>query len=194
MADLRSGALAYDHATDEAFDAIRLGHLLDVIGTSASAVAPLRLLDAGCGTGWLTRALTRCGHLVEGIDPSEEAIEESRGLAVGSDRYVTSRLDAWAPSYLYDHVVAVDVLSHLTDDDLWRDSIVNLAALVRLGGLLVLADQDAEADHQWGDDQVTRSRQGYLDVLLPLGFSYNGFRPYRFRDNAAGFHVFPRIA
>ena len=193
MADLRSGVLAYDHATDEAFDAIRLGHLLDVIGTSASAVAPLRLLDAGCGTGWLTRALTRCGHLVEGIDSSEEAIEQSRALAVGSDRYVTSRLDAWAPTYLYDHVVAVDVLAHLTDDDAWRDSVVNLAALVRLGGLLVLTDHDAEADHQWGNGEVTRSRQGYRDVLLPLGFSYNGFRPYRFRDNAAGFHVFRRI-
>lgn len=193
MADLRSGAVAYDHATDEAFDAIRLGHLLDVIGTSASAVAPLRLLDAGCGTGWLTRALTRCGHLAEGIDPSDEAIAASRGQAVGSDRYVTSRLDAWAPSYLYDHVVAVDALSHLTDDDVWRDSIVNLAALVRLGGLLVLTDHDAEADHQWGDDRVTRCRQRYLDVLLPLGLGYLGFRPYRFRDNAAGFHVFRRI-
>ena len=174
MAELRSGALAYEHAADEAFDAVRIGHLLDVIGTSASTVAPLRLLDAGCGTGWLTRALTRCGHLVEGIDSSE--------------------LKTWAPSYLYDHVVAVDVLVHLTDDDVWRDSVVNLAALVRLGGLLVLTDHDAEAHHQWGDGQVTRSRQGYLDLLLPLGFSYNGFHPFRFRDSAAGFHVFRRIA
>lgn len=183
-----------DRATDEAFNALRLGRLIDIIGASASAVAPLRLLDAGCGNGWLTRALTRCGHLVEGIDCSEEALEECRRLAIGSDRYTACQLDAWAPPYLYDEVVAVDVLFHVMDDAVWRNIVVNLAALVRLGGQLVLTDHDTEADRVWGESMVTRSRQGYLAVLLPLGFGYAGFRPYRFRDNAAGFHVFRRIA
>ena len=61
--------VAIDRSTNEAFYAIRLGRLLDIIGTSASTAAPLELLDAGCGNGRLTRALTRCGHLVDGIDP-----------------------------------------------------------------------------------------------------------------------------
>ena len=191
---LSGGDLTYDPSTNEGFYAMRLGRLLDIIGASASAVAPLRLLDAGCGKGWFARALTRCGHQVDGIDTSEAAIEECLRLAVGSDRYMVSRLDAWAPTCLYDAVVAIDVLFHLMDDGVWRDSVVNLAALVRLRGLLVLADHDAEADHLWGDYQVTRSRQGYLDVVQPLGFRYLGFHPYRFRDNAAGFHVFRRIA
>ena len=191
---LSGGDLTYDHATNEAFYAMRLGRLLDVIGASASAAAPLRVLDAGCGKGWFTRALTRCGHRVDGIDSSSAAIEECRQLAAGSDRYAVCHLDAWAPDYLYDSVVAIDVLFHLMDDGAWRNSVVNLAALVRLGGLLVLADHNAEEDHLWGNYQVTRSRHGYLDAVLPLGFSYLGFRPYRFRDNAAGFHVFRRIA
>lgn len=193
--ELRSGGdLTYDHATNEAFYALRLGHLLDIVGASASAVAPLRLLDAGCGKGWFTRALTRCGHKVDGIDASTAAVEECRRLTVGTDRYAVDRLDSWAPTYLYDAVVTVDVLFHLMDDAVWRDSVVNLAALVRLGGLLVLTDHDGEVDHLWGEYQVTRSRQGYLDVVRPLGFGYKGFRPYRFRDNAAGFHVFRRVA
>lgn len=190
---LSGGDLTYDRATNEAFYAMRLGRLLDIMGASASAVAPLRVLDAGCGKGWFARALTRCGHRVDGIDSSEAAIQECRRLAIDADRYAVSRLDAWAPAYLYDVVLAVDVLFHLMDDGLWRDSVVNLAALVRLGGMLVLSDHDAGADHLWGQYQVTRSRQGYLDVVLPLGFSYLGFDPYRFRDNAAGFHVFGRI-
>jgi 2-polyprenyl-3-methyl-5-hydroxy-6-metoxy-1,4-benzoquinol methylase len=191
---LSGGDLTYDHASNEAFYAMRLGRLLDVIGASASAVAPQHVLDAGCGKGWFTRALSRCGHRLDGIDSSDAAIAECRRLAVGNDHYAVCQLDAWAPTYLYDAVVAVDVLFHLMDDGVWRNSVANLAALVRLGGLLVLADHDAEEDHVWGDYQVTRSRQGYLDVILPLGFAYLGFRPYRFRDNAAGFHVFRRIA
>jgi len=191
---LSGGDLTYDHASNEAFYALRLGRLLDIIGASASAVSPLRVLDAGCGKGWFTRALTRCGHRVDGIDSSEAAIHECRSLAVGNDRYEACRLNAWAPTYLYDSVVAVDVLFHIMDDRVWRASVVNLAALVRLGGLLVVTDHDDDADHEWGEYQVTRSRQRYLDVVPPLGFSYLGFRPYRFRDNAAGFHVFRRIA
>jgi len=191
---LSGGDLTYDHATNEAFYAMRLGRLLDIIGASASAEAPLRLLDAGCGKGWFTRALTRCGHRVDGIDSSAAAVEDCRHLAVGPDRYAVDRLDSWAPTYLYDAVVAVDVLFHIMDDGIWRASVVNLAALVRLGGLLVITDHNAEVDHVWAAYQVTRSRQGYLDAVLPLGFKYEGFRPYRFRDNAAGFHVFRRIA
>ncbi len=188
------GDLTYDRAGHEAFSAMRLGRLLDVIGASSSAVAPLRLLDAGCGKGWFARALTRCGHRMDGIDSSEAAIQECRRLAVGGDHYEVCRLEAWAPAYLYDAVVAVDVLFHLMDDQVWRESVVNLAALVRLGGLLVLSDHDGEADHLWGEYQVTRSRQHYLGLVPPLGFGYLGFRPFRFRDNAAGFHVFRRIA
>ena len=183
-----------DRATDEAFYAVRLGRLIDIIGASASAVAPRRLLDAGCGTGRFTRALTRWGHLVDGIDSSKESIEQCRSQAIGTDRYTACRLDAWAPTYLYDVVVAVDVLFHVMDDAVWRNIVVSLAALVRLGGQLVLTDHDAEADRLWGESMVARSRQGYLDVVLPLGFVYVGFRPYRFRDNAAGFHIFRRIA
>jgi 2-polyprenyl-3-methyl-5-hydroxy-6-metoxy-1,4-benzoquinol methylase len=191
---LSGGDMTYDHATNEAFYALRLGRLLDIVGTSVSAVAPLRILDAGCGKGWLSRELTRCGHRVDGIDSSEEAIAECQRRATGTDRYTVSRLDHWAPSYLYDAVVTLDVLFHLMDDNVWRTSVVNLAGSVRLGGLIVLADHNADADHLWGDYQITRSRQRYLDLVPPLGFTYQGFSPYRFRDNAAGFHVFRRIA
>lgn len=183
-----------DRATDEAFYVLRLGRLIDIIGASASAVAPLRLLDAGCGTGRFTRALTRCGHLVDGIDSSEQSIEECRSQAIGTDRYTACRLDAWAPTYLYDAVVAVDVLLRVMADVVWRNSVVNLAGLVRLGGQLVLSDHHAESDRLWGESMVAGSRQGYLDVVLPLGFGYVGFRPYQFHGNAAGFHVFRRIA
>lgn len=188
------GDVAYDQATNEAFYALRLGRLLDILGTSLSVEAPLRLLDAGCGTGRFTRALTRCGHKVDGIDPSPSAVEACRTEAVGPDRYSVSELVNWTSPHLYDGVFAMDVLFHLTEDDVWRRSVMNLASLVRLGGRLALAADDAPPDHLDGGDQVGRVRADYTSLVQPLGFRDEGFVAYQFRDHPAGLHVLRRVA
>jgi len=188
------GDAAYDEATDEAFFALRQGRLLDILGTSLSLEAPMRLLDAGCGTGRFTRALARCGHNVEGIDSSPSAIEECRTKAVGPDRYSVSELVHWTSPHLYDGVFAMDALFHLREDEVWRRSVTNLASLVRLRGLLALAADDAPAEHLDGAYQGVRVRRDYTSLVLPLGFRYEGFVAYRFRDHPAGLHVLRRVA
>lgn len=193
---LAAGDLSYDEMGNLAFNALRIGRLLDVLGTLAEPAAPLRLLDAGCGTGWLTRALASFGHQVDGIDSAAATVEACRGQSRADcrDHYAVSRLDTWAPSYLYDAVVSVDVLFLISQDSLWEASVVNLASLVRSGGRLVLADHDLAQDHPWGGGQVSRARRRYVDLLAAEGLVYRRFVPYEFRDNDAGFHVFDRIA
>jgi len=195
VGDLRSGGdLGHDEAVNAIFYALRLGRLLDVIGDSTEGAAPLRVLDAGCGKGWFSRALAQCGHQVDGIDSSEHAVAQCQRLAVGNDRYAVSRLDGWAPPYLYDVVASIDVLFHVMDDAVWEASVRNLASLVRLGGRLLLADHDADHDMVWGEYQVTRAGSRYRALVTGLGFRSDGFTAYRFRDNAAGFHAFTRTA
>jgi 2-polyprenyl-3-methyl-5-hydroxy-6-metoxy-1,4-benzoquinol methylase len=190
------GDLSYDDLGNEAFNALRIGRLLDLLGTLAEPLAPLRILDAGCGTGWVTRALASFGHQVDGIDTAPAAVAACRSQARPDRRdcYALSRLDAWAPAYLYDAVVSVDVLFHIMEDSVWADSLVNLASLVRSGGRLVLADHDLAQDHTWGHYQMSRARGRYVDVLGAEGFVHRQFTPYQFRHNNAGFHVFDRIA
>ena len=193
--ELHSGGdAAYDEATNEAFHALRLGRLLDILGTSLSLEAPLRLLDAGCGTGRFTRALTRWGHNVDGIDSSPSAVEGCRAEAVGPERYSVGEPAHWRSPHLYDGVLAMDVLLHLTEDEVWRRSVTNLASLVRLGGLLALADHDAPPEHLDGAHHVVRVSTDYTSLVLPLGFRYQGFVAYRFRDHPAGLHVLRRVA
>jgi SAM-dependent methyltransferase len=134
------------------------------------------------------------GHRVDGIDTSAFAIEECRRRRIGGERYAVSPLDAWHPPRLYDVVISVDVLFHIMDDSVWERSVRNLAGLTRGGGLLVLADHEADQDRVWGAYQVTRSARRYRDLTGPLGFRPDGFVPYRFRDSPAGFHVFTRVA
>lgn len=193
---IAGGDLGYDDMANAAFSALRIGRVLDLLGTHAEPAAPLRILDAGCGTGWLTRALASLGHQVDGIDSSETAVAACSGKARadGRDRYARSRLDVWAPAYLYDAVVSVDVLFHIVEDSAWAASVVNLASLVRFGGRLVLADHDLAEDLVWGPYHTSRARGRYVELLAAEGFVHRRFMPYDFRDNKTGFHVFDRIA
>jgi 2-polyprenyl-3-methyl-5-hydroxy-6-metoxy-1,4-benzoquinol methylase len=188
------GDLSYDDFGNAALNALRVGRLLDLVGTFAEPGAPLRLLDAGCGTGWVTRSLAAFGHQVDGIDTSPTAVESSRAQARpdGRDQYHLSRLDEWAPPYLYDVVLSVDVLFHIMEDDVWAASVQNLGSLVRARGRLLLADHDLAETHVWGNYQMSRARSRYVELLEPAGFVHRRFVPYEFRDNQVGFHVFDR--
>jgi hypothetical protein len=56
-----------------------------------------------------------------------------------------------------------------------------------------LVDHDRDEDIVWGEYQVTRATSRYVALLGGCGLEYRGFTPYRFRDNAAGFHRFVRV-
>lgn len=193
--DLRPGAdLARDQATNAMLYAVRRARLIEVIGADSDPHVQLRVLDAGCGTGHFSRALTECGHRVDGIDTCTSAISECRRQTMGDDSYAVSSLVGWRPPYLYDAVVCVDVMFHLMDDDEWLSSLQNLAVLVRLGGRLVVADHDAERDVVWGNHQKTRARARYATVLGEGGLKIVDFVRNDFKSDQVGVHVASRVA
>ncbi|MGD9496259.1 MAG: class I SAM-dependent methyltransferase [Armatimonadota bacterium] len=95
---------------------------------------PLRILDAGCGTGGTLVALEGLGELW-GCDISPEALEMCRSrreweLCCCS----VQRLGFAAESF--DVVVSADVLEHVEDDE---GAVREMARVLRPGGLLVAA-------------------------------------------------------
>ncbi|MER5910101.1 class I SAM-dependent methyltransferase [Streptomyces sp. NPDC001982] len=190
--DLASGGhIGLDRAGNELFYALRLGALLSLIGDLTSPAAPLFVLDAGCGKGHFARALARCGHRVDAFDASPEAVERSRA-ANGGPRYAESRLDEWRSPWPYDVVLCVDVLFHVLDDAEWAAGLRNLASLVRLTGRLIVTDEDDDRPRPLGDYILHRPTAAYREELEPLGLRHTEFRPYAFRENRVGFHVFTR--
>ncbi|WP_431968429.1 class I SAM-dependent methyltransferase [Actinacidiphila sp. bgisy160] len=188
-----SGRTGLDRPGDEIFHALRFAGVLRITGDSERANDPLLVLDAGCGRGRLARALARCGHLVDAIDAGPSAVEHCRALG-GGPRYAVAELSAWRSPWLYDVVLAVDVLFHVLDDAAWRAALVNLGSLVRLTGRLVVTDEDAPGRVARGDYILHRPAAEYRAAVEPLGLRYGGFTPYGFRENRVGFHVFTRTS
>jgi 2-polyprenyl-3-methyl-5-hydroxy-6-metoxy-1,4-benzoquinol methylase len=189
---LRSGGdMTFNETANQMFYILRLSLLLEAIGHHESRVAPLFVLDAGCGKGWFSRELAKFGHRVDGIDGSPSALEQCRKLG-GGPRYFQSSLAGWRSPWLYDVVASVDVLFHILDDGEWERSVRNLASLVRLGGLLIIADWGEEGDRVFGNYLVARGRSRYLPLVAECGLRFDGWRPYGFRGNQMGFYVFTR--
>ena len=104
------------------------------------SLAGLRILDIGCGGGILAEPLARLGAAMVGVDPSESNIAVARRHAAQSQLtidYRNSSAEALAAaSETFDVVLAMEVVEHVTDVNLFIDAA---AALVKPGGLLFVA-------------------------------------------------------
>ena len=96
------------------------------------------VLDLGCGNGWFSGALDRCGFEVTGVDHSAAGLHEARQL------YPTVRfqhMDATQPpdatmTLGFDAVVAIDLIDHVAQP---RRLIETAIATLKPGGLLLMA-------------------------------------------------------
>lgn len=103
-------------------------------------LAGLSVADIGCGAGLLSEPMARLGAAVTGVDPSPRSIEIARahaaatGLAID---YRATNVEALAEAgERFDVVLAMEVIEHTTDPDLF---ICELADITRPGGLVVLS-------------------------------------------------------
>jgi 2-polyprenyl-6-hydroxyphenyl methylase/3-demethylubiquinone-9 3-methyltransferase len=129
------------------FNPIRLGYIKGEVcrhfgrdRNALDALDGLTLLDIGCGGGLLCEPLTRLGANVTGIDPAEKNIGVARlhasqsGLAI--DYRTATAEDLAAAGEQFDVVLAMEVIEHVADVDLFLDAC---AKLVKPGGLLFVA-------------------------------------------------------
>lgn len=97
---------------------------------------PHRVLDVGCGWGVTLEYLERAGHHVTGMDIGRGGLDKldnpGRSLILGD---IESGPIPEHAHGQYDVVLALDVLEHLDDDS---RALLNLASLVRSGGLLIV--------------------------------------------------------
>jgi SAM-dependent methyltransferase len=138
-----------------------------------SAGRPLRILDAGCGTGNNLRHLAALGEAV-GIDLSPEALAFCRSRGVIVARAALGRLPF--PADTFDCVTSLDVLYHRwVEDD--AAATREMVRVLRPGGLLLVRvpalkalwgahDAAVHSRHRYTRGEVTRLlRESGLDVV-----------------------------
>ncbi len=130
-----SRAALEDTAVDGDFAKRHLAnpHLLRLAGPLAGR----RVLDAGCGNGYLSRMLAERGSIVTGVEPAQVLFD----FAVEKDRHGSTfiQADLCAPPDLgapFDVVICSMVLVSIPD---WRAAMRTCADVLRPGGTLVVA-------------------------------------------------------
>lgn len=109
-------------------------HMLEVIGD----VRDKQVLDAGCGTGLLARALTARGARVTAIDIAPRLVAFGRAQdPAGTIDYQVADLSQPLPAYSarFDLVASYFVLNDVPD---YRGFLASLAAMLKPGGRTVM--------------------------------------------------------
>jgi 2-polyprenyl-6-hydroxyphenyl methylase / 3-demethylubiquinone-9 3-methyltransferase len=122
----------------------RLAYFRDVLarrhGAGRAGLAGLRVLDIGCGGGFLAEEFAALGCHVTGVDPAAASVAAARAHAAGRglriDYRVGSGEELPVPDAAFDVACCCDVLEHVRDPD----RVVSETARVLEPGGLYLFD------------------------------------------------------
>jgi SAM-dependent methyltransferase len=178
----------------DGIDADTFRHFCDFANVALALALPpdRRILDVGCGSGWLSEYFARLGYDVTGIDISPDLIEVARErverVPYGADhetplrcRFLVHDVEGAPLAEQFDAVVCYDSLHHFEDE---RAVIRNLAAMTKYGGSLFILEGDRP-------DEGSENEEELLEVMRDFGTLESPFsRDYlRALLDACGFAV-----
>jgi len=153
----------------------------------------LSVLDAGCGSGYLTMKVAELGNDVTGIDSSPNGIRLAR-LAYPGVRFeigsIYDDLQKFAPPKGWDLIVAVEVIEHLFSP---KRFLENMHRHLRPGGTLLLStpyhgylkNLAISLVDGWDRHHTVDWECGHIKFFsrrtLSALFASSGFREVRFR-------------
>jgi glycosyltransferase involved in cell wall biosynthesis/SAM-dependent methyltransferase len=134
----------------DGMDAETQRHFCDFANVAASLALPAgsRILDVGCGSGWLSEYFARLGYEVRGIDISPDLIEMARrrvaSVPFDVDHQTPLRcsfavhdIEAAPLREKFDAVICYDSLHHFEDE---RAVVRHLALMLDVGGQLFILE------------------------------------------------------
>ena len=181
------GHRGFDERANEVFYYVRFGLVLRMLANHFGHRPGLRILDAGCGRGWLTGQLRAIGYDATGVDQSDAAIRHA--CETYDAPFFVAALDEFDPDQRFDAVISMDVLYHLTDEDQWERSLRNLARLLDDKGVLIFSGWLGDEPRVLGDYVVHRSCADHQRLLADLHLSLAVSEPYNVFDSPVSMHL-----
>lgn len=146
-----------------------------------------KLLEVGCGLGWVSNIFNSLGFDLLAIDASEETVEEARRRYPGV-KFQTAGAEEFAPPETFDAVVAFEVIEHLKD---WEQAVRNWKSSLRPGGRLFLSTPNRRygMDNPFKQKNVHHLREFYPRELREIfpgcelrGINLSVFRKLRWQS------------
>lgn len=132
---------------------LQLGRAVAILeGLHAVGQRHPRILELGCGTGWLS-AILGCFGPTTGVDLSSVAIEQATRLYPGVEFIAGDMFSVPLPGDTFDVVVSVQVIEHLEDPTRFVSLI---ADVLRPGGHLLLITDNPWNIARWRSEELER--------------------------------------
>jgi SAM-dependent methyltransferase len=158
--------------------------ILDVMRREIGPLAGLRLIDIGCGTGFVLQALEAAGLEGWGIDMHLAALTIARQRVRGT--LLWSQAQELPFSEDFDVASLCDVIEHVSDD---TSLVAEAARVVRPGGFVVITVP--AGPRLWTEyDRVIGHKRRYTRPILESAIARAGLRPVVVQD----FNCIPAIA
>ena len=151
-------------------------HIVARVGLSPRA----QVLDVGCGPGWLSEFLARCGYAVTGVDVSEDMVRIAReriaaidgpigpGIAAVAEFHAMPVLDLpWRERF--DAAILYDAMHHL-DDEVETLRVVRRTLVP--GGRIFIHEGVRPAPGSEGERQLVAEMEEYGTLESPFDPAY----------------------
>ncbi len=150
------------------------------IAVALALPAGARILDVGCGSGWLSEYFARLGYDVTGTDISDElvamAAERVAGIPYNVDhetplrcRFMVQDIEAGPLLEKFDAVICYDSLHHMEDE---RAVLRNFAAMLDHGGLLFILEGHKPPANSPTEAELCAVMRRYETLESPFSYEY----------------------
>lgn len=145
-----------------------------------------RVLDVGSGTGFYVAVWQELGvRDLVGVDITQTARQQLQ-LRFPEYRFYTANIGqsiVW-PDCDFDVISAIDVLFHIVDETEYSQAVLNLSALLKPGGLLILSENFLHGEPRSTVHQVSRTLATIERLLASSGFDVVKRAPLQYLMNA----------
>lgn len=159
-------------------------HFSDFANMAVALALPAgaKILDVGCGSGWLSEYFARLGYEVTGIDISDDLIRMARERVESvpynldhetslSCSFLTHDIEIAPLDEKFDAVICYDSLHHLLDE---RAVFRHLAAMLDVGGLLFILEGHKPSAGSATEDELRDVMRQYGTLESPFSSDYLG--------------------
>jgi SAM-dependent methyltransferase len=157
-------------------------HFCDFANIAFELALPIesRILDLGCGPGWLVEYLARFGYDVTGVDISPALIEIARerlgrvpyAVSPGKDlkyRFIAHDIEAAPLNEKFDVVLSYDALHHFEDE---RVVLRNVSSMLNHGGIFMIVEGDKPHDNSETAAELNRVMSEFETLESPFDREY----------------------